>query len=274
MQSKYFLITVIPLFFILTKVSFSQDQVVFSDKANQEPHPSAILEVISKDKGFLLPRLLTEDREKIDSPAESLIIFNIEKGCVEIYLDGLWNEIWCAEDYEMPFLCTGPITDERDGKEYEVVKIGNQCWLAENLAYLPDITYKNDWGSYTEPQYAVWGYDPGSGNETISGAKAFEYDGLNIYETFGVLYNWVATMWDEDTEALSGSCNGTGAPPNDSCNEPVQGPCPDGWHIPSHYEFTTLARTVCEKSGNTNCSSEFPYSENITGCKALMRRQE
>ncbi len=32
-------------------------------------------------------------------------------------------------------ICPETILDERDGKEYEVVQIGKQCWLAENLKY-------------------------------------------------------------------------------------------------------------------------------------------
>ena len=45
--------------------------------------------------------------------------------------------------------CTDP-----DGNNYAVVTIGNQTWMAENLAYLPEITFENDWSSDTVPQYA------------------------------------------------------------------------------------------------------------------------
>jgi len=58
------------------------------------------------------------------------------------------------------------------------------------------------------------------------------------------------------------TCNGTGTPPNDKCTSPVQGICPPGWHIPSHYELTTLERAVCDSS---TCTTDFPYDTTTTG---------
>jgi uncharacterized protein (TIGR02145 family) len=122
-----------------------------------------------------------------------------------------------------------PCTDV-DGNSYSVVQIGNQWWMAENLnagTYVP----------ITTPQ--------------VSGTKfCMDVNGQADPDCpMGGLY--------EFSNLLQGSspCNGTGAPPNDQCSTPVKGLCPNGWHIPSHYEWTTL-----EKNAGSNPGA-FPYDE-------------
>ncbi len=137
-----------------------------------------------------------------------------------------------------------------DGKDYKLVEIGNQCWFAENLAYLPEVHSASEFstlGNNLEPSYGVYGYD---------GSDVAEAKNEANYTTYGVLYNWWAVMQGES------SCNGTGAPPNDKCSTPVQGICPDGWHVPSHYEINTLEREVCT---SVSCETDFPYDESTTG---------
>jgi uncharacterized protein (TIGR02145 family) len=74
-------------------------------------------------------------------------------------------------DYEVEFVdCTDP-----DWRTYNVVKIGDQFWMEENLAYLPEVDSSN------KGLYHVYGYEGSS----ISEAKATEN-----YRVYGVLYNW------------------------------------------------------------------------------------
>ncbi len=107
-------------------------------------------------------------------------------------------------------------TDSRDGKVYKTVTIGEQVWMAENLAYLPSVVGPAT-ESFTEPHYYVYGYD----GTNVTAAKA-----TANYTTYGVLYNWTAAM----NGAASSSSNPSG----------VQGVCPPGWHLPSDAEWTTL----------------------------------
>ena len=60
------------------------------------PDASAVLEVKSTDKGVLIPRLTSSQRDLITNPAEYLIIFNVSTKCFQIYCSGMWQNVWCS----------------------------------------------------------------------------------------------------------------------------------------------------------------------------------
>jgi uncharacterized protein (TIGR02145 family) len=148
-------------------------------------------------------------------------------------------------------------TDPRDGKVYQTVVIGNQEWMAENLAYLPSVNMvadgsENAAGSY---YYYVYGYD----GTNVADAKA-----TDNYATYGVLYNWTAAM---DGEASS-TTNPSG----------IQGVCPAGWHLPSEAEWdeltnylggTGVAGGKLKETGTTHWNTPNTGATNETGFTAL-----
>jgi len=143
-------------------------------------------------------------------------------------------------------------TDSRDGNVYQTVTIGNQTWMAENLAYLPSIVGPGT-GSYTTPYYYVYGYD----GTNVTAAKA-----TSNYTTYGVLYNWPAAM----AGTTSSSSNPSG----------VQGVCPTGWHLPSDAEWTQLTDFLGGESiaggklkATTHWASPNTGATNETGFTAL-----
>ena len=151
---------------------------------------------------------------------------------------------------------SGTFIDSRDGNEYNWVQIGDQVWMAENLAYLPSVNMVADGsedaaGSY----YYVYGYN----GTNVTDAKA-----TANYTTYGVLYNWPAAM----NGAASSTTNPSG----------VQGVCPDGWHLPSDAEWTELtdylggtsdAGGKLKETGTTHWNSPNTGATNETGFTAL-----
>ncbi|MFO7615761.1 MAG: fibrobacter succinogenes major paralogous domain-containing protein, partial [Bacteroidales bacterium] len=107
--------------------------------------------------------------------------------------------------------CTDP-----DGKHYGVVELGEQTWMAENLAFLPAVC-PSDVGSDTAKCYYVSGYE----GTSVSSAK-----GEPNFKNYGVLYNWPAVM--------------NGESKSNSVPSGVRGICPDGWHLPSDAEWMIL----------------------------------
>lgn len=124
--------------------------------------------------------------------------------------------------FSQGFTCGQTMMDARDSTTYATVQIGNQCWMAENLRYLPSVTGPNPGGLW-QPNYYVYAYN----GTNVSAAKQHPN-----YSLYGVLYNWYAAM--NGDSSLSSWLN----PSN------VQGVCPSGWHLPSRFEWEDLTAAV------------------------------
>ncbi len=160
--------------------SYSQNRVVISNQNDQQAHESAVLELISDSRGFLLPRMDFDSRDNIYDPAESLLIFNDENKCFEIHVEGEWHQIWCQE----PYGC-GDYVSHGD-YDYATVQIGNQCWFAENLRYDNGCS-KEEWVNNVD--------DPWCG-----------FHEEDTEEVYGLLYRWKALMDGSTEPGAQGLC--------------------------------------------------------------------
>lgn len=129
---------------------------------------------------------------------------------------------------------------DNDGNSYNIVKIGNQLWMTENLKStkfndgtdIPLVSDFTSWGSLTTPGYCWYNNDAGS------------------YKTnYGALYNGYTVCTDKL--------------------------CPLGWHVPSVEEWMTLTNYCGEKIAGgklkeiKNWMSPNTGATNETGFKAL-----
>ncbi len=190
------------------------------NSSGSQPDNSAMLDVSSTTKGILVPRMTTSEVQAISDPADGLIVFctTDHKFYAFISSEYKWREILFGSTTVLPPLRCGidMLNDTRDGNNYSTVSIGTQCWMAENLAYLPDVSPPS---VYAEglPYYYVYGY---------YGTDAAASKLTANYTTYGVLYNWSAAM----NGSASSSTNPSG----------VRGVCPEGWHLPSDAEWKQL----------------------------------
>ena len=111
------------------------------------------------------------------------------------------------------FTCGEPLTDPRDGQTYNTIQIGNQCWMSQNLNY----------GTYLA--------STGSGSLTHDDGIVEKY-----------CWNNIPSNCDNSTTHPGGfyefyeAVQYYGGQPT----QPVQGACPEGWHMPAKTEFTEL----------------------------------
>ena len=95
------------------------------------------------------------------------------------------------------------ILNDIDGNTYKTVLLGDECWMRENLR---TTRYANGREIKPTPQYP-------------------DNNPLNVSE-YGLLYNWYSVL--------------NGSEPTEETDGRVQGPCPDGWHVPANFEWMGL----------------------------------
>ena len=142
----------------------------------------------------------------------------------------------------------GKFIDKRDGQEYKWVKIGDQIWMAENLNYGEMLgEFKKD--PKDNNKIEKWCYENRKGN----------------CEQYGGLYSWNEMMQHQPSQSGSEGS--------------VQGVCPDGWHVPTDYEWQQLeislgmtpkeANTLLYREKNKKVASKL-LPNGSSGFKALM----
>ena len=113
--------------------------------------------------------------------------------------------------YLNPDIQYGCFMDSRDNQYYATVKIGNYTWMAENLGYkyLEASSTTNSWYGYSS-------------------------NGFQTQDQRGYLYTWDIAM--ADTNCLTGNlCKPRGQ---------TRGICPEGFHLPSYWEWQDLFNAV------------------------------
>lgn len=137
----------------------------------------------------------------------------------------------------------GPTVTDIDGNVYNIVTIGSQEWIAQNLK----TTHFND----GTPIPLATGNDEWR-NLTTSGYCWYNNDEANYKDPYGAIYNWYAV----DNGNL----------------------CPEGWHVPGDAEWTILTDYLgglnvtggkLKETGTTHWNSPNYGATNETGFTAL-----
>jgi uncharacterized protein (TIGR02145 family) len=142
--------------------------------------------------------------------AESVMQYNSGDTLLMTFISGDYKtKLSDVPETDKTIICNFYECRDFQNKNYPVVQIGNQVWMAENLkttvlndgTRIPEVTHGNEWCQLTSPAYC-W----------------YANDSVTYSNTYGPLYNWYTVS----TGKL----------------------CPEGWHVPSNEEWATLVNYV------------------------------
>lgn len=102
----------LPTAFVMLSVVEAFPQGVGINPNGIQADPSAGLDVNYNNKGLLIPRLTTVQRDAISNPALSLMVFNITDTCLQIWMGTYWHSIACdtaTAPIQPPVITTHPV---------------------------------------------------------------------------------------------------------------------------------------------------------------------
>ncbi len=168
---------------------------------------------VSSDSLFLIclynQNGLTELNQQVSGMTENSKYYWRVKS-LNSYEESAWSDTWM---FTTTSPCLGTPTVLYEGKTYNTIQVGEQCWLKENLDVGRMITGTTD-----------------QTNNSMVEKYCYNNDTLNC-ETYGGLYQWNEAM-------------------QYSTFEGIQGICPTGWHLPTSAQFQLL-KTFVNEDGNS-----------------------
>ena len=130
------------------------------------------------------------------------------------------------------FICGTSTVSDHEGNVYNTVQIGTQCWTKENMRCT------------TSPSTGTYIVNNTSDQYTYTGkmAKWYNNDSATYApKNYGLLYNWNAAVDTFNTDFGETSVNTSSSNAVSALFAGNRrGICPEGWHIPSNAEWTTL----------------------------------
>jgi uncharacterized protein (TIGR02145 family) len=216
------------LFFVLPLSSLdTQGQFIISDAVSSRDS-SAFMEVSSTDRGWLIPRMTTAQRDAISNPAAGLMIYNTDTGSIEFFNDNGWVNVNLAAAKNMP--CGGKML-EHEGLIYGTVVHDDRCWMDRNLGASRVAESSTDalafgylyqWGRLNDGHQVV------TSATTTTLANTPEPGHAMFILTSATPYDWLdpqdPNLWQSYSDF-----------PNN--------PCPEGWKVPSLTEWNQAAET-------------------------------
>jgi uncharacterized protein (TIGR02145 family) len=242
-----------------------------------DPHGGAVLDLSKAEGesvGFLLPRVSLENVNAWQiggdkAQGEGMAVYNTNNYVVGgegigIYM---WNGYaWTRVKTGADDACPRVVKDS-ENNIYSTGWFGDAgCWMTQNLRstennIYTDLTANDNPGTDRSLKY----YWYPSGEKTI----------FDTYPEYGLLYTWAAATGRTNITANEGNID----------HEPHQGICPDGWHLPSDYEWRQLTGVISSSAtgeystttgtGNTStkmksttkvaATTEFPNPEDPRG---------
>lgn len=199
-----------------TEASSSSEKAASSSSFSTEKSPYSFSDMESSSSFGK-----KENSSSSTLPEESSSSLQIE----ETSSSSIYEKKW---DYLNPKIVYGEIVDKRDGQKYKTVEIGTQVWMAENLNY--------DFGLYHYEEFQ---------------SSVFCEDDENCRK-YGRYYTWAMAI---DSAALRKQGLKCGDGYECSFNGPIQGICPEGFHLPDTTEWLTLKNYVFEQTGDSSSAA-------------------
>src|SRR5690349_21496857 len=160
------------------------------------PNSSSVLDLSSTSKGMLMPRMTTDQRNAIASPASGLMILNLDDKCIDIYDGANWVK-------NCGMKITGSDTIENGGWDQKanfggVARDGAVSFSIAPFSYVgtgvSGSTYKKDFWQYN-PTTNVWTQKADFGGTARSSAVGIAYNGYGYIGT-GIDGNYKSDWWE------------------------------------------------------------------------------